>query len=180
MSLRNTENSYGRLAILLHWLMALMVIGMIAAGYILDAIGKGATKDFIAMMHVSTGVVVLLLALFRWYWSISSKAPKPLEGVTKAETGMAHATKWLLMIAMLGMPLSGFFMVMLHGHGVSIYGLFEVPALLSENKDIGWLFGKAHGLGGYAISAIIGLHILGAIKHHFINKDNTLNRMLGK
>jgi len=180
MSLKNTSNSYGRLTITLHWLMALMVIGMVTVGFVVDGMSKGPNKDMILGLHISTGFIVLLLALFRWYWTISNATPKPLDGVTKAETGMGHATKWLLMLAMIGMPLSGALMLMSFGKGINVYGLFEVPVLISENKDVGRLFGKLHGWGAYAISGVIVLHILGAIKHHFVNKDNTLNRMLGK
>ena len=180
MSLKNTETSYGKMSIILHWLMSVMVIGMVAVGFIVDAMSRGETKDMIVGLHISTGFIVLMLALFRWYWMLSNKKLSPVEGVSKAETGMSHATKWLLMLAIVAMPLSGMLMIMSFGKGVNVYGLFEVPALVSENKYVGRLFVKLHGWGGYAISAVIGLHIAGAIYHHFIKKDDTLNRMLGK
>ncbi len=180
LSLRNTDTSYGKMSITLHWLMSVMVIGMVAAGFIMEAMSKGDAKDLMIGLHVSTGVLVLLLALFRWYWVLSNKKLNPVAGVTKLEKAMGHAAKWLLMLAIIGMPLSGMLMMMLHGKGVSVYGLFEIPAMFAENKSIGRLFGKLHELGAYAISAVIGLHILGALYHHRIKKDDTLNRMLGK
>jgi cytochrome b561 len=180
MSLRNTEISYGKLSIILHWLMSVMIICMIAGGFLVENMGKGEIRDLIAALHKSTGFLILLLALFRWYWMLSNKRPQPVDGVSRAEIAMAHVTKWLLMLAMIGMPLSGLLMVMLHGHGIDLYGLFEIPSLLAENKTIGRIFGKLHSIGGYAISVVVGLHIAGAIYHHFIKKDNTLNRMLGR
>ncbi len=180
MELRNTKETYGKMAIGLHWLMALMVLGLIAVGFLMEMMGKGPTKMMVVNLHKATGLMVLLIGLFRWYWTITNQTPSPLGNPSKAETGISHATKWLLMLLLLGMPLSGILMSMFHGHGINVYGLFEVPVLVSENKDFGKLFGRMHGLGAWVISAMVLLHILGAVKNQFINKDKSLDRMLGR
>jgi cytochrome b561 len=180
MGLRNTDNTYGRLTIAMHWLIAILIIGLLAVGFMVDLLGKGATKNLVIELHKATGLLVLLIGLFRWYWTITSKSPRPLDTMSKAEIGISHAVKWLLMLAMIGMPLSGVFMSMYAGHGVNIYGLFDIPALVEKNKDFGGIFHELHELGGFALAGLVGLHIVAAIKHHYVTKDETLNRMLGK
>ena len=177
--MRNTNEKYGKVAIILHWLMALMVIALVFIGFNLDDIEK-PLKFTIIGLHKATGTLVLILALFRWYWMISNESPAPVESMSKAEIGISHATKWILMLALIGMPLSGIIMSMFAGHSIDIYGLFEISPMLEKNIDTAKAFGSLHELGGYAISIVIALHILAALKHHFINKDNVLKRMLGR
>jgi len=180
MDIRNTKESYGRLTIILHWLMAVMIIGLICAGFLLDFMDKGAAKNLVVTLHKSTGFLLIFLGLFRWYWTLSNKSVQALPSLTKAEIGVSHATKWMLMLLLLVMPISGMLMSMFHGYGINFYGILDVTPWVEKNKDIGQLFGKIHELAGYLISIMVGLHILAAIKHHFIKKDDTLNRMLGK
>ncbi len=177
--MRNTKEKYGKVAIVIHWIMALMVIALVFIGFSLDDIEK-PLKFTIIGLHKATGTLVLVLALFRWYWMISNESPAPVEGMSKAEIGISHATKWILMLALIGMPMSGIIMSMFAGYGIDIYGLFEILPMFEKNIDNAKFFGSLHELGAYAISIIIGLHILAALKHHFINKDNVFKRMLGR
>lgn len=177
--MRNTKEKYGKVAIIIHWVMALMIITLVVIGFSLDSIDK-PLKFTIMGLHKATGTLVLVLGLFRWYWMISNDSPAPVDGMSKADIGISHATKWILMLALIAMPMSGIFMSMLAGHGINIYGLFEISPLFEKNIDNAKLFGLMHEIGAYVISVIIGLHILAALKHHFINKDNVLKRMLGR
>jgi len=180
MSLKNTNESYGKLTVILHWLMAAMIIGLVAAGFLMDMMEKGDLRSFVVTSHKATGFVVIFLGLFRWYWMITNQSPSPLASLTKAEIGISHATKWLLMLLLLVMPISGMLMSMFHGYGINFYGLFNIAPFVAENKDIGKVFGSIHEIGAYAISIVIGLHVIAAIRHHFIKKDDTLNRILGR
>lgn len=180
MALRNSETAYGRLTITLHWLMSLMVIGMVIVGFVVDGMEKGPDKSTLVGLHISTGVIVLVLALFRWYWTLSSKKLNPVEGITKLEKGLGHAAKWLLMLAIVIMPLSGMLMIMSYGKSINVYGLFEIAPFVSKSREAGGFFGSIHGYMAWFIVIVVGIHVLGAIRHHFIKKDDTLNRMLGK
>jgi len=180
MSLRNTEESYGKLTIILHWLMAIVIIGLIVAGFSIDFMEKGDFRSFVIGTHKATGFILIFIGLFRWYWMLTSKTPSILEGTTKAETGIAHGTKWMLMLLLLVMPISGMLMSMFHGYGINLYGLIEVTPWVEKNKEVAQIFGQIHEIAAYLISLMIGLHLLGAVRHHFIKKDDTLNRMLGK
>lgn len=180
MSLRNTEESYGKLTVIIHWVMAVLIIGLVVAGYMLDFMPKGDAKMMVVTIHKATGFLLLFVGLFRWYWMLSSQTPNRLPNITKAETGVAHATKWLLMLLLVVMPFSGLMMSMYHGYGVNFFWLFDVAPWVEKNKETGKLFGAIHHYAGYLLSAVILLHLFAAIKHHFVNKDDTLNRMLGR
>ncbi len=178
--LRNTETSYGKITIILHWLMVFMVVALLTVGFIMADMDKGATRDSIIGLHKASGFVFLLLALFRWYWTLTGQNPKPIEGMTKAEIGISHATKWTLLLLLLVMPITGVLMSMYFGYGISLYGLVEIPSFLAKNEDMGEVFEEVHEALAFILIALFSLHALAALKHHFISKDNTLNRMLGK
>ena len=180
MSLKNTSNSYGSLAIALHWLMAVMIIALIFVGFTMGDMPDGAEKWEIYDMHKATGLVILTLALFRWYWMLSNAKPNPVEGLSKAEIGISHATKWILMLAMLAMPIAGIVMSLAGGHAINFYGLFTIDGFAEKNEALSHFAHEAHEMGAIVIALVIILHLLAALKHHFIKKDNTLNRMLGR
>jgi len=180
MGLRNTESAYGKVTIIIHWLMVLMVISLLTVGFIMADMDKGPARDAIFDLHKASGFILLLLALFRWYWTLSGQNPKSIEGMTKAEIGISHATKWTLLLLLLVMPITGVLMSMFFGHGIDVFGLFKIPNMLSENEDFGEAFEEIHEVLAYILIGIFSLHALAALKHHFMTKDNTLNRMLGK
>lgn len=176
--MRNTKESYGKVAIILHWLMALMVIGLVFIGFALDDIEK-PLKFTVIGLHKATGVLVLIIGLFRWYWMLTNESPAPVDGMSKAEIGISHATKWILMLMLIGMPMSGIIMSMLAGHGIDMYGMFSIDPLFEKDRETAKIFGAMHGIGGRVLALIIVLHLLASLKHHFISKDNVLKRMLG-
>ncbi|MDQ7050698.1 MAG: cytochrome b [Enterobacterales bacterium] len=152
--LRNTESTYGKVTIIIHWLMVLMVVTLLTVGFIMADMDKGATRDSIIGLHKASGFVLLLLALFRWYWTLSGQNPKPIEGMTKAEIGISHAAKWTLLLLLLIMPISGVLMSMYFGYGISVYGLFEIPSFLAKNKDLGEAFEEIHEVIAYILIAV--------------------------
>ncbi len=178
--LRNTDTSYGKVTIIIHWLMVVMVIALLTVGFVMGEMDKGAERTAIIQLHKASGFILLLLALFRWYWTLSGQNPKPVDGLTKAEISISHATKWTLLLLLLAMPMSGVLMSMFFGHGINLYGLFEIPSFLPENEDIGEAFEEIHEVLAFVLMAVFALHALAALKHHFISKDDTLKRMLGK
>ncbi|TQV89634.1 cytochrome b [Aliikangiella coralliicola] len=180
MSLRNTESHYGKLTIIMHWLMAAMIIGMIVVGFVMDNMEDGDLKWKIYALHKATGVILLILALFRWYWTLSNKKLQPLESYSQLDIKLAHAGKWFLMLLILLMPVSGLIMSIAAGKSVNMFGLFTIPGLDEKNHQIAGLFHSVHEIAAWIISAVVGLHILFAFKHHWLSKDATLTRMLGK
>ena len=180
MTSKNTAESYGSVAIALHWLMAIIIITLIAVGFYMGGLPDGDDKWKIYGIHKATGLIVLCLASFRWYWVLTNPKPKPLENWSKLDTALSHATKWILMLMMLTMPIAGIIMSRASGNAIDFFGLFTIPAFAEKNESLANLAHEAHEIGGIVIAIIIVLHILAALKHHFISKDSTLKRMLGK
>jgi cytochrome b561 len=180
MSLKNTHLSYGKLSIGLHWLMALMVMGMICIGFFMGTLEKGPEKVQIIQMHKATGFVILLLSLFRWYWTLTNEKVSALPNWSKRDIGISHGVKWMLMLMLLIMPVSGWVMSMAGGRGIDFYGLFQIPAFIEKSETLGDFFHDVHEIGARVIAALVTLHILAALRHHFFIKDKTLTRMLGR
>ncbi|MCP3673878.1 MAG: cytochrome b [Gammaproteobacteria bacterium] len=180
MSLKNTSDSYGTLTIILHWLMAIMIIALVIVGFIMTSMDDGNDKWSIYATHKAVGLIVLVLALFRWYWVKSNKKLNPLASLSNAEITIANTTKWILMIMMLVIPVSGVIMSLAGGHNIGFFGLFTIEGLAEKNKAVGGIAHEIHEIGGIAIAVVIALHVLAAFKHHFLKKDNTLGRMLGR
>jgi len=180
MSLKNTNESYGNITIAIHWLMAILVIGMIFIGFFMESMDKGPDKIQLINLHKATGFLVLLLALYRWFWTLTNEKPRPLANWSQKDILIGKTTKWLLMIILLVMPLSGWINSMSAGHGINFYGLFEIPAFIDKNEEVGEFFEEIHELGAWVISILVALHIAAAAKHHLLVKDDTLRRMLGR
>ena len=180
MSLKNTSESYGTLTIILHWLMAVMIMMIVFIGFTMTGMEDGDEKWKIYATHKAAGLIILTLALFRWFWMLTNEKPKPLSGWSNAEVGIGHATKWILMIMMLAMPVAGIIMSLASGNDIGFFGLFTIEAFAEKNKPLASIAHEIHEIGGIVIAVVIGLHILAALKHHFLKKDNTLGRMLGR
>jgi cytochrome b561 len=175
MALKNTTTAYGSLSKLLHWLMALLIIGLLCVGIYMSEMERGPEKFQLYALHKSFGVIALGLFAIRLLWTLSN--PRPIALGTPGEQKLAAAVKHMMYLLMLLMPLSGLVMSWSGGHTVALFGL-ELPSLLGEDKARGEVARTLHGLGMYLFVLMIVLHVGGALKHHFINKDDTLRRML--
>ena len=181
--LRNTEHSYGWLHRLLHWLIALMILGMLGVGIYMaglneDIPAEEARHHLLAGLHKATGMIVLVLVLVRLFWAITNITPALPDTLPawqrKAAKGMHH----LLYLLMICVPASGYIMVSYVEKPVDIYGLFSIPPLFSKNIDKAMEFHEIHEIFAFVLLGLIILHFIIALKHHFIDKDNVLKRML--
>lgn len=178
MAWRNTIEGYGRIARLLHWGMAVLVIGLLAVGLIMTGMPLNPDKLALYGWHKSIGITVLGLALVRLSWRWLNITP-PLPGHTgRAQRLAANGAHCLLYVLLLAMPLSGWLMSSAAGFPVAVYGWFHMPDLVSADKELRLLSNTLHELGAYLFIALISLHIIAALYHHLIYKDSTLTRML--
>jgi cytochrome b561 len=177
MPMKNTATSYGWPAKAFHWLIGLTIIGLLGVGLWMEDL-EPPFKYEIYGLHKATGIVVLALAALRLAWKGINPSVLLPEGLSRAKQLLAKVTHILLYVGMFAMPISGWAMSNAAGHSVSIYGLFTIPALVEKNKMIAGIAHEAHELIGYGLMALIGLHVLAAIYHHVILKDNVLKRML--
>ncbi|WP_019895355.1 cytochrome b [Hydrogenovibrio halophilus] len=180
MALYNTDSKFGLVTRANHWLTAILVIGMIALGIYMAGLPDSPDKFALYDVHKSVGIGILALVILRLIWLKISPNPPILPG-KRWEEILAHSVRGLLYLSLLAMPIAGWVMSSAGGHEVTFFELFTLPALAPESEAIGDVAKAVHAfVGKILFPALIILHIAGALKRHFVYKDNTLNRMLGR
>ncbi|MCH9848627.1 MAG: cytochrome b [Betaproteobacteria bacterium] len=190
---------YTKVAIILHWLIAFGILGMFAFGWYMTGLPREApeqmsydvfdwgiytwelTKEsspraFYFNLHKSIGITLLGLIVIRILWRITHKPPALLTSYKAWERKLSTSAHHLLYLLMVLVPLSGLIMSVAGKYGVKWFGLDFIAGI--ENKPIREIFHETHEIAGLIFLAIIVLHILGALKHKFIDKDETMQRML--
>ncbi|MGM0593433.1 MAG: cytochrome b [Pseudomonadota bacterium] len=179
MHWRNHHGGWGGVAIALHWLTALTVLGMFALGLWMTSLGyydpwyrKGPD------LHRSIGVLLFILTLARLIWRQLSPPPPPLPNHKPYERLAARAVHILLYLLLFAIMASGYLISTADGRGVEVFGWFTIPATITgENQED--LAGGLHWLLAWTLIVVVALHAGAALKHHFIDRDRTLRRMLG-
>jgi len=181
------HSRYSSVAILLHWLIALLIIGNLAGGLLVDSFLDSPDPQMkmtgftIIQLHKAFGITVIGLTLLRLMWRLANPAPPLPAHMTPFERLLAKATHWGFYALMLLVPLSGWAMVSASAKRfpISYFGFFDVPYLpVAQSKALSGLTHEAHELLGFAMIGLIGLHVLAALKHHYFDRDDVLARML--
>lgn len=176
MQLKNSETHFGFIAIFLHWLMAILIIGLLTVGLYMTSLPIGLLKLKLYGWHKALGILVLTLIFLRIIWRLTNVTPiLSLPWLERIAARLAHLALYVLMLAM---PLSGWFMSSAADLPPSFFGLFTLPSLVAPNDELRQLFGLIHEWLGYGLITIIIIHTLAALKHHFIDKDDILRRMI--
>lgn len=180
MMLKNDMNQYGAVAKLLHWLIALLIIGLIALGAYMVTLDyyTDAWYDGSLLLHKALGMVVLALVAIKAVWMLTNLKPADLPTLKWWEKLGALVVHKFLLVFMVVMPITGYTVSTSAGAGIDMFGLFEIPALYRVDKNIRDLAIAIHYYLAYGGAVLIAVHIAAALKHHFINKDSTLRRML--
>jgi len=177
MLVKDNHNKLSPISIALHWIVAVMIIGLLISGLYMT----NAQNYSLYPWHKSFGVLVSLFVVLRIFWRIMNGFPVAIGKHSKIENFLARLVHYLLIIGTVIMPLSGILMSAMGGHGVSLFGVELIAGVGSPiNTDIAMLANKAHFYSGYIIIGSLLMHVIGALKHHFIDKDLTLKRMIGK
>ncbi|MGZ8251926.1 MAG: cytochrome b [Methylophilaceae bacterium] len=178
MSLLNSTKRYGSLSIGLHWLMLLLIISVYACIELREFFPKGSDpRNALKAWHFMLGIAVLGLASLRLIVSI--KGPTPLIQPAPPAWQMLSAKLMhlALYVLMIGMPVAGWLILSAEGKPIPFFGL-ELPALIGESKDTAKLIEEIHETGGTIGYFLIGFHAAAALFHHYLVRDNTLERML--
>jgi len=178
--MRNTEHHYGWFAISAHWLAAIMIIGLFGLGFwMVDLSYYDPWYKTGPDLHRSIGIILFTLMALRLVWKFIQVQPKPLDHYTKFERIVGHWVHRILYILAFGIMFSGYLISTADGRGIDVFELFQVPSLGELFADQEDLSGLIHKYAAYTLAGAVVLHLLGALKHHFIDKDITLKRMLG-
>jgi cytochrome b561 len=181
---KDSKDALSLISILLHWLVAIGMISLLTVGIYMSQ----TETYFLYPWHKSFGFILFFIILARVIWRLTQGWPTPVQKFERYEQVISKITHWVLIIGTLIMPISGILMSSLSGHGLKVFGASIIPfnpdpsapnKALAHNETLAAFFHTTHGWVGYLLVVFILLHILGACKHHFINKDRTLKRMLG-
>lgn len=169
---------YTSTAKLLHWLMALALGGLLALGFYMSDLPLSPQKLQLYSWHKWAGVTVFVLLLVRLGWRITHQPPALPAHMPKLHQFLAHAGHAALYLLMLVIPLSGWLMSSAKGYQTVWFGVLPLPDLIGKDKELGALLKEVHEILNFILIAIVLGHVAAALKHHFIDKDSTLRRML--
>ena len=196
--MKQTPTRYTKTAIVLHWLIAIFIALMFVLGWFMAELPKEAPKQlaydlfdlgvytwqlaeeasprtFYFNLHKSLGLTVLALIVLRVLWRITHTPPAALSSYKAIEKKVATATHHSLYLLMLAVPVTGLIMAINSKYGLKWFGIDVIAGL--DNKPVRDFFECTHEFVGIVLLVLIGIHLLGALKHKFIDKDDTMSRM---
>jgi cytochrome b561 len=167
---------YRRPAIWLHWLCALLIVGLLCLGWYMMAIEDDPGSGWYFDQHKSFGLLLFALVLIRVVWRSTHK-PQPLPATVPAwQKTLAGLTQWLLYGCMLAMPIIGFVGASYTKRGVALFGV-RFPAWLTPDHDVAEQFFALHSILAFVLTALIVLHVAASLKHLWMDKDRVFHRM---
>ncbi len=192
------NDKYSKTAIFLHWIIGFGILAMFALGWFMTDLPKDGPKvtsfdlfnlglfnwntpeevsprTFYYNLHKSIGITLLVLVIFRTFWRITHQPPALLETLKIWEKKLATAGHHMLYLLMYIMPVTGLVMAVFSKFGIKWFGIPLLSGL--DNKSVREAFMSIHEIVGWVLLAVITIHVLGALKHKFIDKDKTLSRM---
>ncbi|HKK56268.1 cytochrome b [Marinobacter sp.] len=180
MQIRNSSSQYGLVAIILHWLVAVVIIGLFALGYwMVDLDYYHEWYKQAPDIHRSVGILLFATIILRLLWRLVSRAPAPLATHSRLEVLAAHGAHLMLYLLIVTAMISGYLISTADGSAISVFGWFDVPSVTGRIKGMEDIAGEVHYWATWALVGLASIHALAALKHHLIDKDDTLRRMLG-
>ena len=176
--LKNSSTSYGWPSIVLHWLSAILLFGLFGLGlYMVELDYYDTLYHDSTHWHESIGLLFLGLLVIRLIWQQINSKPEPIapNNVQKRIAKLAH---WILYLLMLIIPVTGYLISTADGNTVALFSWFDVPSITGKINNMETISGLAHYWLSIAIVILVVGHIGASLKHHLLDKDNTLKRML--
>ena len=166
------------MAISLHWLVALLIFAGWGLGFYMHGLPLSPSKLRYYSWHKWMGVTVFILAIVRAGWLATHPAPRLPRAIPRWQAQAARATHIGLYLLMFVIPLSGWLMSSAKGVPTVYFGIVPLPDLIGKDKAIGDVLVLVHQSLAFGLAALVGLHIATAAKHHFIDRDGVMNRIL--
>jgi len=171
------ERGFTRTAIVLHWLIALLLLGQFAFGLLLDDIPRNTpARGYYINLHKSTGLLIGLLIVLRIGWRLRHPPPPPLP-MPAWQRRAAAASHFGLYACMVLMPLSGYLASNFSKHGVKFFNLVRLAPWGSDDKALYAFFNGTHGVTAVVLATLVVLHVLAVLKHTLVDRDRLLGRM---
>ena len=170
--------TYTRTAISLHWLIALLLACAFALGLYMHELPLSPHKLRLYSYHKWLGISLFLLVCLRLFWRLSHRPPQLPASMPRWERVAAESVHHALYVLMFLIPLSGWLMSSAKGFQTVWFGVLPLPDLVSKDARLGELLEQVHGLLNYTMAGLLAGHVGAALKHHFIERDDILSRML--
>ncbi|MFU8785161.1 cytochrome b [Aliidiomarina sp.] len=177
--IKNSKQQYGWVAIFMHWLVAVVVLGMYPLGLYIVSLGYyDSGYRIYPNIHRSIGILLAMVILLRVAWKLLNPNPSMLAR-SKLERFAAHAGHTTLYLLLLTVVTSGYLLSTADGRSIRVFDWFSVPAIqaLATRQEDFW--GNIHFYAATGMMILVAVHLAAAVKHHYVNRDATLKRMLG-
>ena len=178
LSTSTQASGYTRTAIALHWLIAVALAGSFALGLYMHELPLSPQKLKLYSWHKWAGVTIFLFVTLRLAWRLGHRPPALPIAMPAWQRQAAAATHVLLYVLMFAVPLSGWLMSSAKGFQTVWFGVLPLPDLLEKNTELGDLLQQIHMLLNFSMAGLVAAHLGAAIKHHFVDRDDVLARML--
>lgn len=172
------QQRYTITAIIFHWLVALMIIAAFTMGLVMTEMSLSPAKLKYYSWHKWAGVTILGLATMRLLWRLTHSAPAYPDHMPEWQKTIANALHGLLYVLMFAVPVSGYFYTLSAGYPVVYFGLIELPVLIEKNAELKPVLQALHFWLNMTLASLVGIHVMAALKHQFIDRDGVLKRML--
>lgn len=182
----NSKTRYGATALTLHWLSALLFLSVFASGYLAHSAPEATSLEVtrkltLFSVHKTLGVWIFCVAIIRILWAIGQPRPLPLAGRSKTEQSLSDITYWLLYSAMVLVPLTGWtYHSATTGYAPIWWPFWQDIPFVPKSAFLARLMQGLHYLFMLVFAGSIALHLLGTLKHQFMDRDQTLARMFGR
>ncbi len=172
---------YSLPAIVMHWLLALAIVGAFAVGLYLDELPLSPGKIKLINWHKWAGVSILMLSALRLAWRLMRRPPALPARISLAmpawQRAAHHGTHHLMYLLFFAVPLLGWAYSSAKGYPIVWFGVLPLPDLLPANPALAETIKPLHGLAAWTLMALVALHIAAALKHQFIDRDGLIDRM---
>lgn len=172
-----TTSRYTRTAQGLHWALAIMLLGMVGVGFYMHDLPLSPRKLQLYSWHKWAGVTVFMLVVVRLAWRATHTPPPLPAGTSRLVARAAHVAHMGLYALMFALPLSGWLMSSAKGFQTVWFGVLPLPDLLAKDVALGEQLAELHEALAITLLVLVGIHVAGALKHHFIDRDGLLGRM---
>ena len=182
MNTASAPRRYTGFAILLHWLLAIALVGIFSVGLYMADLPFSPQRLKLYNWHKWAGITILSLSAIRLLWRLSHRPPALPQSVTMGMPGWQvtayHATHVAMYALFFIVPLVGWAYSSAAGFPIVLFGVLPLPDFVSASKPLAELIKPWHEISAFALAGLVLLHVAAALKHHFIDKDGLLTRML--